>query len=203
MDDRTRVVRAGYDMIGTRFAEWSALAQGDPRERFLAELLGRLPSDARILELGCGARISVRRPAGVVGVDVSARQLERAGRASPEAALVQADMAGVEFRDRSFDGVVSLYAVAHVPRERHAGLFRRIASWLRPGGLFLANLTAGDDPGWTGEWLGVPMFFNGFDADTNRRLLRDAGFDLLVDEVVTEHEPGGDATFLWILARRP
>jgi hypothetical protein len=47
------------------------------------------------------------------------------------------------------------------------------------------------------------MFFSSFDADTNRRLLREAGFDLLRDDVVTMHEPDGPATFLWALATRP
>jgi hypothetical protein len=48
----------------------------------------------------------------------------------------------------------------------------------------------------------VEMFFSGFDADTNRRLLSEAGFELVLDEVVTMREPEGDATFLWVLAQR-
>jgi hypothetical protein len=49
------------------------------------------------------------------------------------------------------------------------------------------------------------MFFSGFDADTNRRLVRDAGFELLVDDVVWMHEPepDGDTAFLWVLGRKP
>jgi hypothetical protein len=50
--------------------------------------------------------------------------------------------------------------------------------------------------------LGVPMFFSSFDADENRRLLRAAGFELRRDDVVTMREPGGAATFLWVLATR-
>jgi hypothetical protein len=56
--------------------------------------------------------------------------------------------------------------------------------------------------GWTGEWLGQPTFFAGFEPDTNRRLLADAGLVVLRDEVVTIREPEGDATFHWVLARR-
>jgi hypothetical protein len=47
------------------------------------------------------------------------------------------------------------------------------------------------------------MFFSAFDADTNRRLLRDAGFRLELDEVVTMREPEGEVAFLWVLARTP
>jgi hypothetical protein len=46
------------------------------------------------------------------------------------------------------------------------------------------------------------MFFSSFDADENRRLLHLAGFQTLVDEVVTMQEPEGPATFLWVLLRR-
>ncbi|HUG46993.1 MAG TPA: hypothetical protein VMP67_01125 [Candidatus Limnocylindria bacterium] len=88
-----------------------------------------------------------------------------------------------------------------MPREEHARLFGRIARWLRPGGLFLASLGANDGPDWTGDWLDKPMFFSSFDAQTNRRLLREASFELLVDDVVEIREPHGRVPFLWALAR--
>ena len=42
----------------------------------------------------------------------------------------------------------------------------------------------------------------GVRAETNRRLLADAGFELEHDELVTIHEPEGEATFHWVLATR-
>ena len=93
--------------------------------------------------------------------------------------------------------------MSHVPRTEHAALFRRCCDWLEPGGLFLATLGAGELPDWTGDWLGVPMFFSSYDADTNRDLVRDAGFELLLDEVVEIREPEQRVRFLWVLAQRP
>jgi hypothetical protein len=81
-------------------------------------------------------------------------------------------------------------------------LFQRIARWLRSGGFFVASLGARGSEGWLGEWLGVEMFFSSWDAHANRHLLRDAGFDLVLDEVVTMREPEGPATFHWVLAQR-
>jgi len=46
------------------------------------------------------------------------------------------------------------------------------------------------------------MFFSGFDADTNRRLLRDAGFGLVFDDVISMSEPEGPAAFLWVIAQK-
>ena len=62
--------------------------------------------------------------------------------------------------------------------------------------------TAHPDPGWTGEWLGQPMFFSSHDADGNRRLLSAANFDVLIDDVMDTPEPEGPAPFLWVLAKR-
>ena len=94
--------------------------------------------------------------------------------------------------------------MTHVPRERHAELFEHIHSWLRPGGLFVASLGAADEPGDTEEdWLGVPMFFSHYDADTSRRLVKEAGFELASDEIVCQLEHGQECRFLWIVARKP
>ena len=88
-----------------------------------------------------------------------------------------------------------------MPRELLAGLFARIHGWLRPGGLFLASLGASDLPGWTGDFLGAPTYFSGFPPEENTRLLAQAGYTLLRDEVVAISEPEGDTTFHWVLAQ--
>jgi hypothetical protein len=74
--------------------------------------------------------------------------------------------------------------------------------WLEPDGFFLASLGSGGSPDWTGEWLGVPIFFSGYDVETNRTLLREAGFELLLDDVVEMSEPEGEGAFLWVLAQK-
>jgi hypothetical protein len=88
-----------------------------------------------------------------------------------------------------------------VPRSLLPKLFADIRAWLSPGGLFLTALGTGDTEGWTGEWLGTTMFFSSFPSETNSRLLDEAGFERLLDEVVTFREPEGDASFQWVLAR--
>ena len=116
---------------------------------------------------------------------------------------VQADFADLEIPPGTFDAVTAFYSIVHVPRKDHPALFGKILGWLKPGGLFLASLGAGGSEDWTGEWLGVEMFFSSHDAKTNRRLLRESGFCLILDEVVTMKEPEGDSTFLWVLAEKP
>jgi SAM-dependent methyltransferase len=125
----------------------------------------------------------------------------RARRNVPGAELLRADLREVDFPPGTFDAVCALYSIAHVPREHHARLFASVRRWLRPGGLFLASLGADDLAAWTGEWLGVRMFFSSHSAAENRRLLAASGLEAVRDELVTMREPEGDATFQWVIHR--
>ena len=92
-------------------------------------------------------------------------------------------------------------------------MFERVRGWLRPGGWFLGSLPAGENPGWLGEWLGVEMFFSGWDEETTLRLAREAGFEVVEHSIETMLEPEWEdgrigttyveARWLWLLARRP
>jgi SAM-dependent methyltransferase len=206
MSDRRRTVEAGYDVLAPSFGEWGARVARAPWERFLEELAALLPADARVLDLGCGNGKKTARLADrfdVTGVDVSERQLELARVEAPNATFIHADFMELVAPPGTFDAVTALYSIVHAPREEHPALLDRIRRWLTPGGHFLASMSHVGGPDRFEEWLGVEMFFSGFDAETNGRLIRDAGFDLLVEEVVWMHEPEGDTAFLWVLARNP
>jgi SAM-dependent methyltransferase len=106
----------------------------------------------------------------VTGVDLSAVQVERARRLVPTARFLHADAGEVSFPASSFDAVVSLYALIHMPLDEQPRLLRRIGRWLRPGGWLLA--TTGHHA-WTGSednWLGgeAPMWWSQADAATYR-----------------------------------
>ncbi|MFJ1760717.1 class I SAM-dependent methyltransferase [Amycolatopsis sp. NPDC088138] len=206
MSEPREIVETGYDSSAERYLAWSARIADDSRLRFLAELTDRLDDGAAVLDLGCGAGVPctalLAERHDVVGVDLSAAQLDLARRNVPGARFEKADMAEVSFPDESFDAVTAFYSVLHVPREEQGDLFTRIAGWLRPGGWFLAALGCSEANGVEADWLGTPMFFSSHDVAENRRLLEAAGFTLVVDEPVTMHEPEGPATFHWVLGRR-
>ncbi len=201
------LVELGYAAVAERYLDAVEATELDPRLRFLGGLAARLPAGAQVLDLGCGAgrpnAALLAQRFAVTGVDVSERQLELAREAVPGATFLRADIAELELPAGAFDAVVALYSVAHVPRERHGPLYARIAEWLRPGGLFLASLACSDNPGSVEpDWYGAPMYFSSFDAATNGRLLLQAGFELLHDELVEMREGGGGAaTFQWVLAQ--
>jgi SAM-dependent methyltransferase len=201
------IVEAGYDRIANRHLTWIDEIEGDPRLRFLRDLMARLPSHPKVLDLGCGAGVPctalLAEHGDVVGVDLSSRQIELARQNVPNARFVKADMTTVEFPPVSLDAVTAFYSIAHVPREQHSFVFGRITTWLRPGGHLLAALGVGGGDGTVDDWLGAPMFFSSHDPRTNRRLLTEAGLTVLVDENVTMREPEGPATFQWVIATKP
>ncbi|HXR12498.1 MAG TPA: class I SAM-dependent methyltransferase [Gaiellaceae bacterium] len=200
----TEIVRDGYERIADVFAEWRDRIEGDPRRDWRNDFAARLPDGARVLELGCGSGDDARELAQrfrVTGVDISSEQLRRASANVPDGEFIQADFTALDLPAAAFDAVASFYVFNHVPRDLLAPLLADIHRWLVRGGLLLAAFGVSDTDGWTGEWLGATMFFSSFPPETTTRLVRDAGFELLRDELVTFREPEGEATFQWVLAR--
>jgi len=101
--------------------------------------------------------------------------------------------------------ITAFYVFMHVPRDDHPELLRRIHRWLKPGGVFIAPMSTVGGPDRVESWLGVQMFFSGWDAETNGSLVRAAGLEVLVAEIVGVREPGSkyERAFLWLLARKP
>ncbi|MCI0440493.1 MAG: methyltransferase domain-containing protein [Chloroflexi bacterium] len=209
IDDPKRVVAQGYDQIGGRYGEQAVEADTEQRARYTSEVLNRLPAGADVLDLGCGSGVpTTRRLAerfNVTGVDISERQVERARRNVPSAAFLCADMAEVEFPPESFDGVSAFYSIIHVPRDEQAALLKKIAAWLRPGGLLVATLGArpGESDSDDTHTLGVPMYWSSHDSRTNRRFVEEAGLRIVNAIVETTQDDGEEETFLWVIAQKP
>jgi 2-polyprenyl-3-methyl-5-hydroxy-6-metoxy-1,4-benzoquinol methylase len=193
------LVRRGYDAVSYHY-------RGDDeepgeREEWISSLIGRLEKGGAVLDLGCGcglpvAKALVQAGFAVTGVDLSDVQIDRARRLVPGATFLRADASDVSFPPRGFDAVVSLYMFIHLPMDEQAPLLRRIAQWLRPGGILLA--TTGHTA-WTGtepDWLGggAPMWWSHPDAATYRTWFTRAGLDIVSEEFVPEGD-GGHALF--------
>jgi len=199
-----RLVRRGYNAVSEAYRDDDGQSAGtDDTSRYAgwaAELAERLRPGARVLDLGCGAGIPATRELAdrglqVIGVDFSAAQLHRARRLVPEARLVQADMATVQFSAASLDAVVSFYAVIHLPLADQRALFPRIRDWLRPGGLLLAIV--GAQP-WTGteQFHGAKMFWEHAGTGSYLGWLEEARLTPLWDRFVPEGEAGGHSLIL-------
>jgi SAM-dependent methyltransferase len=135
--DKGDLVRRGYDALSYHYrSDDAGEAEYAP---WLAELRARLPTGASVLDLGCGNGVPVARSlaaAGyqVTGVDISDVQVERARHLVLTGTFIRADATTIEFPAQSFDAIVCLYALIHMPLASQPGLLQRAADWLRPRG---------------------------------------------------------------------
>jgi len=202
--DPREMVRRGYDALSYRYRADDA-AEGHYAD-WLTALRRRVPAGGAVLDLGCGAGVPVARALAtdglaVTGVDSSEVQIRRARRLVPRASFLLADVTRVRFPDGSFDAVVCLYTLIHLPLDEQPALLGRIAGWLRPGGWLLA--TTGQRA-WTGTedgWLGgsATMWWSHADAATYRGWLGRSGLEVTAQGFVPEG--GGGHALFW--ARRP
>lgn len=202
-----RIVADGYDRIAETYNEWVSGVRTEERARYTTALFERVPSGSEVLELGCGIGLTTTRHLAerysVTAVDLSPRQVELARENVPSARFLHGDMTQLSFPPESFDAVVAFYSIIHVPREEHPGLLHNIALWLRPGGLLIATLGAqATEYGFEENWLGASMYWSSYDSDTNRRLVEDAGLEIVSAELETEDEFGEPVTFFWVVARK-
>ena len=117
---------------------------GHSIERYLRERDLPLPDDAEILDAGCGTGLltlailrTLRRPARVTAIDLSAPSLAEAKQAaSKERArhtvqFLQANLLALPFADDSFDFIATSGALEYVPLGEGLAELARV---LRPGG---------------------------------------------------------------------
>jgi len=192
--ENEKIVRRGYNKIASKY--------NDIRNRFtnnieLEYFVKLLPEEARILDAGCGAGVPVakflvERGFSVTGIDISTKMLEIARKQVPEAKFIEGDMTKFSWPDESFHGIVSLYAIIHVPREKHEQVFQNFYRLLRPNGiLFLCT-------GARAHLEGVKMFWSHPSPEKSLSWLRNAGFEIIRDEILVR---GGEKQY-WIFARK-
>jgi 2-polyprenyl-3-methyl-5-hydroxy-6-metoxy-1,4-benzoquinol methylase len=193
------VVRSGYDQLGNRY---SAERGKSNNWKEVNAFTSQLPTKGRVLDAGSGTGIPIARHlvhAGfeVVGIDLSETMVATARENVPGATFQKMDMTEIDLSPESFDGVISTYAIIHIPRELHTKIFRSFHSILKPRGILLVSVAS-----WAweefSEYMGVDMFWSHFDPDKTRSLMMDAGFNI---EFGRDVETGSERHH-WVLARK-
>ena len=201
-------VQAGYDQLAQRGSDWAHPLRRKDKARYARLFHESVPPGARVLELGCGSGGGTTRSLAhrfkLLGVDLSREQLRLAQQNVPHASLIQADMASIQFRPASFDGVIAFFSLIHVPSEEQTGLVCSIYDWLRPGGTLVATMGSKcNERDFTEDFMGVSMYWSSLGTEANKALVKQAGFELIRADEETEIEFDSPVTFLWIVARKP
>ena len=173
-----------YDLIASRFAK---MRDSFYRERkYLDLLIGYLKPGSSVLDLGCGsgfpiATYLIDHGFKLTGVDASAELLKIAKINCPTMECIYSDMRDVEL-DEQYDAIVEWWALFHVPKEDHAQMIARFASWLKPGGIL--EFTTGDHEYATSssDMLNQTLDFYSHAPKFYERQLKENGFEILLNE---------------------
>lgn len=202
MDSVGRRVAVAYDAYAAKYATiHAAMPFGllDLAERFLA----RLGSEARVLDLGCGAGRDMAwmeaRRARVTGVDLSAGMLAQA-RDIVRGPLAQMDMCHLALTTGSFDGGWCCASLLHVPKAQAPEALAEIRRVLVPEGTLYLGVQEGEGEVWERTPDGiVERFFARYAMDEALELLSQAGF-MVIDR---SREDAGTRRWLSFIATAP
>jgi SAM-dependent methyltransferase len=202
--DFKKTVKDGYNAIADRYLAERTRDSEDVK--LLNEFMERLPAKAKVLDAGCGAGIPISQMMSerfeVTGVDFSEAQIELAKRNVPNAQIFCEDMTKLDFPDETFEGIVSYYAIIHIPREEHDPLLANFYRMLKAGGLALLCLGAEhliDDV--DENYLGARMYWSHYDTETYLRMLNSCGFSIIWSRQVADATCEG-AGHLFVLAQK-
>lgn len=188
-------IRRGYDEL----AETYAARRSESRREMaiLDHFLDSLSEPTRILDAGCGQGTPILRRLSekttAVGLDFSRKQLRLAAETVSPALFVQGDMTMLPFRDGVFEAVTAYRSVIHVPLTDHQTVLDEFARVLSPGGRILLSEAPTEFERTNTDWLdnGVKMTWSMAGAETTRRQLQNAGFQITAEWDAPEM--GGEA----------
>lgn len=205
-DDPTILVREGYDKIGEKYDKYRSAFSAEVE---LDEFMHFIKPGSHVLDVGCGtglvARSLVDGGLEVTGIDISKKMIDLAKHRVPEATFEIGDMTALEFGDESFDGIVSTYAIFHVPRTEHFKLFLDFHRFLKKGGFLLFSIGVrpeGTDGVWEwDEFQSVPMYWSYHGPEKSIELLKSADFKIISSRSIQTQIGPETETHFWILAR--
>lgn len=202
--DPKEIIREGYDQIAEQYDESSSPFSNEAE---LSEFMSFVQPAGHVLDVGCGtgivARVLVENRYQVTGVDISQKMIDIAKPRVPEADFIVGDMTALEFDNVTFDGILSTYAVFHVPRTKHLDLFRDFHRLLKKGGPLLFSIgTTETDGVWEWEeFQSIPMFWSYYPPPKTLELLESADFQIVFARAVQIVFAGIPETHFWILAK--
>ncbi|MFO7796183.1 MAG: class I SAM-dependent methyltransferase [Promethearchaeati archaeon] len=199
MSQVTKIVEEGYNKIAESYYNHRNL------EKFNGELESfslLIPENAKVLDVGCGAGIPtakflVKKGFDVTGIDISERMIDLARENVPNGKFLKMDINNLDFPEESFDGIISVYTLFHIPKENHFKIFQNFYSLLKPEGVIMINTGISESESFS-RFFGVKMFWSNHNPDKTLALVKDAGFSVLFEGILVR---GGEYQY-WIFGKK-
>lgn len=155
--------------------------------KYLHQLLQLLKPQSHILDLGCGAGVPVddiliKKGHLITGIDISHQQIALARKNCPRGNYLVQDIEQLQMGEHSVEAVIAFYTIFHLPKEKHLPLLKTINSFLPKGGLMLITMGDRDFEAWH-DFYGQQVWSSHYAPAKNSALVRQAGFEILLDEI--------------------
>ncbi len=136
----------------------------------------------------------------VTGIDISTKMLEMARENAPQSTFLRMNMRSLNFPKESFDGVLCLYSIIHVPRRHHLAVLKRFHRVLKSRGVLAIHMGWRDWAGIEENWLGggAPMYWSHFGRGKSIELIENSRFDIILSRASKQK----DGTHLFVLAQK-
>ena len=211
-------LKASYDIMAPEYNAWTT-KHSPLRLEYLQRLFRTLSpstdnsaSPHHIVELGCGCGTPtldhiLRQGEKIIatGNDLSSTQLALArdnlAAHASRLNLIESDMTKLDFEPTSLTAIVAMYSLIHLPRDEQRLMVDKMARWLKPGGVLLANFAPDPiDVAVFENWLHEKgwMFWSSLGEQGTLEALKEAGF--VIESKAVEGDK--EENFLWVLARR-
>lgn len=178
--DRVRSVKTKLASLTSHSENMSAIDVGNPSSRY-QQVKKYLSDGARVLDIACGqgggAVVLAEKAAEVLGIDYNQAYVDAANErfAGENVSYICGDDTKLEEYKSSFDTVVSLHTLEHLPDDQ--SFLRRVHASLVPGGRLIIEVPR-LLPKPIGEPL-LPFHEREYSDGEMRRLLTENGFEIV------------------------
>lgn len=170
-----------------------------PERTWLGRFECMLPRRSELLDLGCGGgepvgRFLVDRGHYVTGVDTSTTLINLARTRFARHKWIEADMTKFGAESSAYDGILAWSSLFHLEPLWQEKLIRRIAVWLRKGGVALFNTGPANGVA-IGEFEGEDLYHASLAPAEYRAILAESGLTV-VNHVSEDASCGGFTVWL-------
>ncbi len=178
-----------YDQIAADYEKNRSSTIGmEHLEKFLLLLEPKASDQGKvsILDIGCGTGLPLMKRmvdfgANVTGIDISYEMVQKAKANVPGASILEGDILTFAFEE-AFDGVLAWDSLFHLPLDHQEQAIRKIASLLKPNGIFL--FTAGGSEGeLRSTMFDTEFYYSSLSSQEYESILADAQCSVLLNEV--------------------
>jgi len=151
MDPIERMMRT-YDEIAEEYCE---ITERDGDRKFQKKMLDKtldfLPSNPRLIDLGCGdgrdTQYLQEKGADVVGIDLSRGMIDLARKKYTNCAFLHSDMRDTVFPNNTFQGTWASTSLSNIPKSELSSVEKEIYRILEKGSIFCFSFKVGEGEG--------------------------------------------------------